>query len=297
MFEKRNNKADTGYRAGIRCQCAITRSLSEFMRPFVIKPIKLEDCRDHGLGSNAELFIVEGDSAAGAVTVLRNAGFQAALPMQGKPLNALRASPAKVQGNQLYQRLSESLGLPLMDFNALRDVEAEAQGEIQGQARHQLPQAYDYLRSLRFERVLMLFDPDADGIHIGALMLMFFYRWMRPLLESGHIEMVRAPLFSLAWNEPGATSLTKAFAYSVSHSLAIQAELKSRGIMLADLHHFRGLGSIDQALLNETCVDPMTRKTQTMYLEDAHSAIAIFGTKVARRKICDLPRSIPRQIS
>lgn len=245
------------------------------MPPFIIKPIKLEDCRDHGPGSKAELFIVEGDSAAGAVTVLRHAGFQAALPMQGKPLNALRATTAKVLSNELYRRLSESLGLPLHDFESSKtpfecNLKAAAEGDG------------EYLSLLRFERVLMLFDPDADGIHIGALMLMFFYRWMRPLLESGRIEMVRAPLFAISWLEPGSGTPSKAYAYSVAHLQSIQAELNRKGVQLVDTKHFRGLGSIDQALLNETCVHPETRKNQSMSLDDAHSTIAVLGGKLAK---------------
>jgi DNA gyrase subunit B len=246
------------------------------MRPFIIKPIKLEDCRDHGAGSKAELFIVEGDSAAGAVTVLRNAGFQAALPMQGKPLNALRATSAKVQDNELYRRLSESLGLPLRDFEA-----GESQLEIHLEAEAGADS--EYLSTLRFERVLMLFDPDADGIHIGALMLMFFYRWMQPLLKSGRIEMVRAPLYAMTWLEPGTSTPCKTFAYSITHSQSIHAELIRKGAQQVETQHFRGLGSIDQALLNETCVHPGTRKTQSMSLDDAQAAIAVFGGKVGKR--------------
>ena len=244
------------------------------MRPFIIKPIKLEDCRAHGPGSKAELFLVEGDSAAGAVTVLRNPGFQACLPMQGKPLNALRASAAKVQSNELYQRLSESLGL------ALRDAQVPC---AQLKLTFEEPVNPDELGALGFERVLLLFDPDADGIHIGALMLMFFYRWMRPLLSAGRIEMVRAPLFSLTWFEPESTQTSNAFAYSVAHCLEIQSELKRRGIGEVETRHFRGLGSIDQALLHTTCIQPSTRKTQVMTLDDARSAIAVFGGKAAHR--------------
>jgi DNA gyrase subunit B len=246
------------------------------MRPFIIKPIKLQDCRDHGAGSKAELFIVEGDSAAGAVTVLRNAGFQAALPMQGKPLNALRATSAKVRANELYRRLSEALGLPLRDF-VVNESQLEINLEMGAGAND------EYLSQLRFERVLMLFDPDADGIHIGALMLMFFYRWMRPLLESGRIEMVRAPLYAMTWFEPGTSTLCKTFAYSITHSQSIHAELNCKGAQRVESKHFRGLGSIDQALLNETCVHPGTRKTQSMSLNDAQTAITVFGGKAGKR--------------
>jgi DNA gyrase subunit B len=250
------------------------------MRPYFVKPIKLEDCREHGPDSQAELFVVEGDSAAGAVTVLRNAGFQAVMPMQGKPLNALKATSARVRGNEFYQRLSESLGLPLQDFEATRGLfETE---QVEGLPRGILI-GENSLSRLRFKRVLMLFDPDADGIHIGALMLMFFYRWMRPLLEGGHVEMVRAPLFALTWQENNqSTELSNTFAYSVAQAQTVQAELKHRGIKVIESRHFRGLGSIEQALLAKTCVHPGTRKTQILSLQDAQAAITVFGSSSKR---------------
>lgn len=246
------------------------------MRPFITQPIKLEDCSDHGPGSRAELFIVEGDSAAGAVTALRHAGFQAALPMQGKPLNALRATSAKVQANELYRRLSESLGLPMQDFE-VGSTSPEFDRETGAR------QGSEYLSRLRFERVLMLFDPDADGIHIGALMLMFFYRWMRPLLESGRIEMIRAPLFAMTWLAPGSSTPRKTLAYSIAHSQSIHSALNRKGAQVVDVQHFRGLGSIDPSLLNETCVHPGTRKTQGMSLRDAQAAMEVFGGKLAKQ--------------
>jgi DNA gyrase subunit B len=242
------------------------------MRPFHNKPIKLEDCREHGPGTNAELFIVEGDSAAASVTVLRNQRFQATLPMQGKPLNAMRATSAKVQANDLYHRLAESLQLPLQDFGSKEkstiDIPEDA-AAVQS----------EYLANLRFEKVLMLFDPDADGIHIGALMLMFFYRWMRPLLDSGRIEMVRAPLFAISWSEPDSGRSSTTFAYSLAQSQSIQAELRRSGIDVIELRHFRGLGSIDQILLRDTCVHPDTRKTLVVSSQDAQAALSIFGGK------------------
>ena len=95
--------------------------------------------------------------------------------------------------------------------------------------------------------------------------------------------MVRAPLFSLTWFEPESTQTSNAFAYSVAHCLEIQSELKRRGIGEVETRHFRGLGSIDQALLHTTCIQPSTRKTQVMTLDDARSAIAVFGGKAAHR--------------
>ena len=117
-------------------------------------PIKLDDCTHHGIGSGAELYVVEGDSAAGAVSRMRNAAYQAVLPMQGKPLNTVRATAQRVVANPWFAALTDALGTGLGD-------------------------AFE-IKALRYDRVILLMDPDADGIHCGALVTLFFYRWMRP---------------------------------------------------------------------------------------------------------------------
>ncbi len=133
------------------------------------RSLKLEDCTGNGAGT--ELFIVEGDSAASIVCRVRDERFQAVLPMQGKPLNAYRATPKKVVTNPWFAALTDAIGTGIGDDFALKKI--------------------------RFARIVLLMDPDADGIHCGALLLMFFYRWMRPLLEAGHIAMARAPLATI----------------------------------------------------------------------------------------------------
>jgi DNA gyrase subunit B len=217
-------------------------------------PTKFEDCSLHGRDSGAELFIVEGDSASSAVTNVRNAQWQAVLPMQGKPLNAMRATGERVAEFSLFKQLVEALGVALVDIET---------GEVSA------------LSGLRFERVLLLFDPDADGIHCGALMLMFFYRWMRPLLESGVVHMVRAPLFVLTATVAGHEQ--QVHAYSPDHAGKLISELKRRGATDIKTHHHRGLASIDPPLLASACVNPTTRKVDAMSVADAEAAIAAFG--------------------
>ncbi len=217
------------------------------------KPAVFEDSTIHGAASGAELFIVEGDSASGAVANVRDATRQAVLPMQGKPLNALKASGARVVEYPLFKQLSDALGV------APTDIESGEVGDI---------------TQRRFERVMLLFDPDADGIHSGVLMLMYFYRWMRPLLAVGAVWMVRPPLYVLTVTENGNTL----HAYSPDHAARILSELKRRGHTNVQSHHHRGLASIDAALLASSCLAPLTRKADVMTVADAEDAIQVFAS-------------------
>ena len=216
------------------------------------KPAVFEDCAIHGVASGAELFIVEGDSASGAVATVRDATHQAVLPMQGKPLNALKASGARVVEYPLFKQLSDALGV------APNDIESGEVGDMSGR---------------NFERVMLLFDPDADGIHSGVLMLMYFYRWMRPLLAAGAVWMVRPPLYVVT-----VTDNQQSFhAYSPDHAARILAELKRRGHTDVQSHHHRGLASIDPTLLASSCLAQQTRKADVMTVADAEDAIRMFA--------------------
>ncbi len=208
-------------------------------------PVKLHDCRRHGVGSGAELFVVEGDAASKTVCRARNAETQAVLPMQGKPLNAIKASRANVERNQLFRALIDSMGAGWDD---------------------QLN-----LCQLRYDRVILLFDPDADGIHCGALMLMFFHRWMRPLIESDRLHVVRPPLYEIS----SAESHDRIHAYSDGHYQRIRAELEKKKVDFQE-QRYRGLASMNDATLVTTCLDPETRNTSPLTCEDAETAIRIF---------------------
>ena len=216
------------------------------------QPLKLETCTARGRGSGAELIIVEGDSAAGAVINTRDRQRQAVLPMQGKPLNALRATDTRALQFPLFRELVAALGVTPMSRET---------GEIGD------------ITNLQFDRVVLLFDPDADGIHCGALMLMYFYRWLRPLLESGAIIMVRPPLFLITANglaEP-------IHAYTPEHARRITAELTEQAAAEIKQHHHRGLASITPALLASACLNPATRRADVMGVADAVAAMAVFG--------------------
>ena len=220
-------------------------------RPFSPGFVKLEDCALHGAGpqaaagGGAELFVVEGESAALAVSRVRDARTQAVLPMQGKPLNALRASEKRLAAHPLFAALTDSLGAGRGD-------------------------AFDGAK-LRYARVLLLMDPDADGIHCGVLMLMFFHRWMRPLLDAGRVEIVRPPWGAVV----PADGTPPRHACSEEELLAVADDVRSRGA--ATVRRYRGLAAIEPQLLLTACVAPATRRTDRIGTAEAAAMIQMFG--------------------
>lgn len=200
---------------------------------------KLVDCAAHGPGSAAELFLVEGDSAAAAVTRVRDAATQAVLPMQGKPLNAARASRPKVLAHPFFGPLVAAIDA---GFEAGCDP-----------------------RRMRYERVLVLTDPDADGIHCGFLVLLFFHRWLRPLLEAGRIEVVRPP-----WGEVSVDGRPQP-AFSEAELTRLADRARERGDVT--VKRFRGLAALDAALLRDACVAIGTRRSTVVSAADVAAMI------------------------
>lgn len=204
-------------------------------------PARLDDCTAAGPGSAAEIFVVEGDSAAAAVASVRDPRVQAVFAMQGKPLNATRAPRGKVEAHPVFGPLAAALGTGL---EAACDP-----------------------RRARYERVLVLTDPDADGIHCGFLVLLFFHRWMRPLLDAGRVEVVRPP-----WGEVVAAGEIE-FAFSEPELAALAESGRKAGA--AAVRRYRGLAAVDSALLHETCVAQATRRTTRVSPGDVASMIEL----------------------
>jgi DNA gyrase subunit B/topoisomerase-4 subunit B len=208
-------------------------------------PVRLDDCTLHGPASAAELFVVEGESAAAAVSRVRDAAFQAVLPMRGKPLNAAKAPESRVRSHPLFIALAAAVGTGIGD--------------------HCDP------AHLRYGRILLLMDPDADGIHCGVLMLLFLHRWMRPLLDAGRVAVVRPP-----WGEVvGAGEPGPRHAFSEPEFAALAARLAARGPAVA--RRYRGLAGIDPAVLGVTCVAPATRRVERATTADVEAMIAVLG--------------------
>jgi DNA gyrase subunit B len=205
------------------------------------KPLKLLDCARHGVGT--ELFIVEGDSAAGAVARVRDEATQAVLPMQGKPLNALKAGPAKTRAYPLFAMLVEALGTA------------------------------EDLQHARYERVVLLMDPDADGIHCGALMLLFFLAAQTPWLEAGRVLLAQAPLASIA----SASFDQPVLPHTDAELRSALAQCQHKNITDIQTTRFRGLAGIDLPTLAHACVHPQTRRVRVLSLADAQAAADVFG--------------------
>ncbi|MGB8853679.1 MAG: toprim domain-containing protein [Pirellulales bacterium] len=200
---------------------------------------RLDDCRRAGADAGAELFVVEGESAAASVVRVRDARFQAVLPMQGKPLNALRASRDKVLAHPLFGPLIAAIGTGL---------EPEYRGD-----------------SLRYGRILLLMDPDADGIHCGALLLMFFHHWMPRLIESGRVELVRPP-----WGEVTAAGRVHR-GLSDDELTALADRFRNQGPVT--VRRYRGLAAIDADVIRDTCVSPATRHAKRVLPADVAAMI------------------------
>lgn len=209
-------------------------------------PHKLDDCRRHGAGSGAELFLAEGDSAAGSVRLVRDPETQAVLPLQGKPMNAAKASPVKVAANPLFQAL----------------VQAMDAGD---------GPTFDLSRA-RYERVVLLMDADADGIHGAALMCLYFFRRMWPLLAARRVFVAHAPMAAL-WSP---TLATPAYVFhEVEYRETAQA-LRAAGHDVRAVR-YRGLAGVDLGTLKATCVDPATRIVHALGRPDADAMLRVLG--------------------
>ena len=213
---------------------------------------KLVDSAAHGAG--CELFLVEGDSAAASVAAVRDARSQAVLPLQGKPLNAWRASPAKVRDYALYPQLAQALGWP----SAVEVAAAHIAGR-------------------RFERLCLLLDPDADGIHIGALMLLYLQRFAPALLARGRVLVVRAPMAALRAADARTGEITDHLAYTPEHARTLRQQATERGDRIMADMVFRGLGSLPPELLRGSCVEPETRRADVVTAAQVQAVVEVFG--------------------
>jgi DNA gyrase subunit B len=221
-------------------------------------PGKLADCSQRG--ENAEIYIVEGDSAGGSAKQGRDRHFQAILPLRGKILNTERARMDKILDNNEIKALISALGTGIgEDFT---------------------------LESLRYGRVIIMTDADVDGSHIRTLLLTFFFRHMQPLIAEGHLYIAQPPIYRLKSG--------KQLEYIYPEAGLGEAEILARALKKYDdpskvvVQRYKGLGEMNPEQLWETTMDPAQRTLLQVTIEDAAEADRIFdmlmGSSVPPRR-------------
>ena len=218
-------------------------------------PSKLKDCSERG-NERTELFIVEGDSAGGSASEGRDRRFQAILSLWGKMLNVEKARLDKVYSNEKLLPIIAAVGCGIgEDFNPQR---------------------------IRYNKIIIMADADVDGSHIRTLLLTFFFRHMRPLIELGHIYIAQPPLYKVSRGKQFH------YAYTEAERDASIAELNPDGNGKVDIQRYKGLGEMDPEQLWETTMDPTRRVMLRVSMEDAMRADETFtilmGDKVQPRR-------------